>query len=79
MGREGVAQGVGRGPLRDPGPADGTLHQALEHGLVQVVPAPLAGVPVHVETGRGDGGQMKGTGLSGANNTPFTVSLTKKK
>jgi hypothetical protein len=37
---ERVAEGVGARPFRDPGLADGILHRALEHGLVQVVPAP---------------------------------------
>ena len=51
------------------------LHQALEHGLVQVVPAPLAGVPVHVETGRGDGGQMSAVRRAGIAKraTPHTL------
>ena len=54
LGDEGVAQGVGRGPLHDPGPPDRTFHYALENGLVQVVPATLAGVPVHIEACRGE-------------------------
>jgi hypothetical protein len=51
---KGMSQGVGRGPLHDPGPPDRTFHHALENGLVQVLPAPLAGAPVHIEARCGD-------------------------
>ena len=54
VGREGVAQGVRCGPLRDPGSADRTFHDPLENGLVQVVPTPLARVPVQIEACRGE-------------------------
>ena len=36
-----------------PRAADGLSHRPLQHGLVQVVPAALAGDAIHVETGRG--------------------------
>jgi hypothetical protein len=48
MSRERVAQRVGGGPLRDAGPTNGGLHHALEHGLVEMVPAALAGGAVGV-------------------------------
>ena len=54
VGGEGVAQGVRCGSLRDPGSAHRAFHDPLENGLVQVVPATLAGVPVHIEACRGE-------------------------
>ncbi len=49
MGRERVAEGVAGRAFGNAGPASGFRHRALEHGLMQVVPAPLAGRPVQVE------------------------------
>jgi hypothetical protein len=54
VGGEGVAQGVRCGSLRDPGSAHRAFHDPLANGLVQVVPATLAGVPVHIEACRGE-------------------------
>jgi hypothetical protein len=42
MSGEGVAQGVARRGLVNSGGANGLLEGPLEHGLVQVVAAPLA-------------------------------------
>src|SRR5205085_137762 len=52
---EGMAERVGRGPLREASPPDRGVDHALEHGLVQVVPPPLTGRPVHVEARGGKG------------------------
>ena len=54
VGGEGVAKRVTGCALRDGRPAHGLLHRPLEHGLVQVVPAPLARGAIQVETGRWD-------------------------
>ena len=51
MGRKGVAQGVTRRALRNTGAPDGVLDGALQHGLVQMVAAPLTGFPVDVDAG----------------------------
>jgi hypothetical protein len=48
VGRERVAKGVGSGPLRDGGVAEGVLDDALEHRLMEVVTPPLAGGTVGV-------------------------------
>lgn len=45
---------VASGAFRDPRPAGGLPHRPLQHGLVQVVPTPLAGDAIHVEAGRGE-------------------------
>jgi hypothetical protein len=51
MGREGVAEGVARRGLGDPGRAHRIPHGALEDGFVQVVTAPLAGGVVDIDAG----------------------------
>ena len=43
-----VTERVGGGSLGDPGTARGILHDALEHGLVKVMSAPLARLAVAV-------------------------------
>lgn len=49
MGRKRVAEGVEGRAFGNPGPTDGILDGPLEHGLMEVVPAPLAGHLVHVD------------------------------
>lgn len=52
VGREGVAKRAGRGPLGDARPADRVLDDALEDGLVEVMPVPLPGDAVTVHACR---------------------------
>ncbi len=54
VGGEGVAERVAGRALGDARPARRLLHRPLEHGLVQVVPAPLAGDAVEVDAGGGE-------------------------
>jgi len=46
---ERMTQGVARRSLRDARPPHRVLHGALKHGLVQVMPAALARLPVDVD------------------------------
>ena len=55
MRREGVPEGVTRGSLGQARLEDGFLDSPLEHGLMEVMPAPLAGDAIDVETGRREG------------------------
>jgi hypothetical protein len=61
---ERVAERVGSGSLGDPGAARRIFHDALEHGLVEVMPPPLTCLAVVVDD-RPDGGRA-GERLLGA-------------
>src|SRR5437867_7736212 len=50
MGGERVTEGVAGRWLRDPRSADRVFHRSLEHGLMEMVTATLAGLGVHVKT-----------------------------
>src|SRR5712691_2031511 len=52
VGGEGVTEGVAGGRLGNAGRADRVLHGPLENGFVEMVAAPLAGEPVHVDARR---------------------------
>jgi Phage integrase, N-terminal SAM-like domain len=51
VGGEGVAEGVAGGALGDALTAYRLLHRALQHGFVQVVATPLAGLAVEIRAG----------------------------
>jgi hypothetical protein len=57
--REGVAEGVVGGGLRDAGFADGTADGALQDGLVQMVTSPLAGAGLGADTRRRKAGAIE--------------------
>jgi len=52
--REGMAEGVPAGRLGEAGIANGLFHGALQHGLVEVMPATLAALAVEIGTRRGE-------------------------
>jgi len=52
VGREGMSHGVRARRLGDPGLAHSVLHRSLDHGLVKVVTAKLAGLASPIETRR---------------------------
>src|SRR5690606_11346643 len=54
VGREGVAEAVTGGALRDAGGEDRAADGALQDGLVEVMAAELAGDAIAVEAGRGE-------------------------
>ena len=54
VGGERVPQSMARGALRDPGAPHGVHDGALQRGLVEVVPPPLTGLPVDIDTGGGE-------------------------
>ena len=52
--RERMAKGVGRGALGHTRAADRLLHDTLEHGFVEVVPAKVPGGPVSIQPRGGE-------------------------
>ena len=55
VGGEGVAEGAGAGALGDAGMPDRVSDRPLKDGLVEVVPAVLAGRPIDVDPGGREG------------------------
>ena len=52
VGREGMPKCMTGGGFRNPRSPNGFLHGPLQYALVEMVAAPLARDPIHIETRR---------------------------